>query len=68
LPLQLTSSGDNEDPDFSPDGRYLVFATTFGRGPGNFGLSLMRNDGSAMKELYRSRGGDSEPTWGPLDQ
>lgn len=68
LPLQLTSSGDNEDPDFSPDGRYLVFATTFGRGPGNFGLSLMRNDGSSMKELYRSRGGDSEPTWGPLEQ
>ncbi|NDC37145.1 MAG: hypothetical protein EBZ48_03730 [Proteobacteria bacterium] len=67
-PLQLTSSGDNEDPDFSPDGRYIVYSTTFGHGAGNFGLSLMRSDGSGMKELYRSRGGDTEPAWGPIEE
>jgi len=66
--LQLTSSGDNEDPEFSPDGRYIVYSTTYGHGAGNFGLSLMRSDGSGMKELYRSRGGDSEPAWGPVEE
>jgi TolB protein len=64
-PLQLTSGGDNEDPDFSPDGRYIVFASTQGH-RGVFGLYLMRSDGSNMRELSRSRGGDSEPTWGPM--
>ena len=64
-PMQLTSSGDNEDPDWSPDGRYLVFATTFWS-RGTFHLALMRADGSGMKELTKSRGGDFEPSWGPL--
>lgn len=62
--LQLTSSGDNEDPDFSPDGRYIVFATTFGH-RGVFNLALMRSDGSSTHQITSSRGGDFEPTWGP---
>lgn len=66
-PLQLTSGGDNEDPDWSPDGRYIVFASTYGH-RGSFGLSLMRSDGSSLKELTRSRGGDTEPTWGPMPE
>lgn len=63
--LQLTSAGDNEDPDWSPDGRYLVFATTFGRGA-VFNLALMRDDGSNIRQLTQSRGGDYEPAWGPI--
>lgn len=65
--LQMTSSGDNEDPDWSPDGRYLVFATTFGRG-GAFNLALMRSDGTNVRQLTQGRGGDFEPTWGPMPQ
>lgn len=64
-PLQLTSAGDNEDPDWSPDGRYMVFATTFGRG-GPFSLALMREDGSHIRQLTQSRGGDFDPAWGPI--
>ncbi len=64
-PLQLTSGGDNEDPDWSPDGRYLVFATTFGRGYAT-SLALMRDDGSNMRALTKGRVADSEPDWGPL--
>ncbi len=64
-PLQLTSVGDNEDPDWSPDGRYLVFATTFGKRQG-FSLALMRSDGSNMKQLTSARGGDYQPSWGPV--
>jgi TolB protein len=63
--LQLTSLGDNEDPDWSPNGRYLVFSTTFGKHQG-YVLGLMRNDGSSMKQLTTSRGGDFQPNWGPL--
>ncbi len=66
-PLQVTSQGDNEDPDWSPDGRYIVFATTFGKGAG-FSLALMRSDGTNMRQLTQSRGGDYDPAWGPLVQ
>ena len=62
--VQLTSSGSNEDPEFSPDGRYLTFATTaFG---GGFSVAVMKTDGTSMKQLTRSRGGDFEPAWGPI--
>lgn len=63
-PLQLTSMGSNEDPDWSPDGRYLVFATT-SMGP-NFQLAMMRADGSNIRELTKSRFGDYEPSWAPV--
>jgi TolB protein len=64
--LQLTSSGSNEDPDFSPDGRYLTFASTyFG---GGYNIAIMRTDGTSIKQISKSRGGDYEPTWGPLPE
>ena len=62
---QLTSFGNNEDPSWSPDGRYLVFATTFGRG-GIYNLAMMREDGSNIRQLTYSRTGSFHPSWGPL--
>lgn len=64
-PMQLTSNGSNEDPDWSPEGRYLIFSSTQGGG-GVFNLWLMRDDGSSPKQITKSRGGDSEPSWGPI--
>lgn len=62
--VQLTSMGTNEDPEFSPDGRYLVFSTSsFGDGRS---IAIMRTDGSNLKQVAKSRGGDYEPAWGPL--
>jgi TolB protein len=62
--VQLTSSGNNEDPEFSADGRYISFATTqFG---GGFSIAIMRTDGMSVKRVTSSRGGDFEPTWGPV--
>jgi TolB protein len=64
--VQLTSVGSSEDPEFSPDGRYLTFATTqFG---GGYSIAIMRADGLSAKQLTSSRGGDFEPAWGPLGE
>jgi TolB protein len=62
--VQLTSSGSSEDPEFSPDGRYLVFSTTyFG---GGYSIAIMRTDGTSIKQVTKGRGGDFEPAWGPM--
>jgi TolB protein len=62
--VQLTSSGSSEDPEFSPDGRYLAFSTTYFGGA--YSIAIMRTDGSSIKQITTSRGGDFEPAWGPL--
>lgn len=68
-PIQLTSGGDNEDPSWSPDGRYLAYGSTFGKKAG-FSIAMMRvakgMEGSAISALSTSRGDDTQPTWGPL--
>jgi TolB protein len=63
--LQLTSAGDNEDPDWSPDGRYLAFSSTISRN-GTPRISMIRADGANFRELTSGRIGDSMPSWSPL--
>ncbi len=63
--LQLTSYGSNEDPEWSPDGRFLAFATTFGRGR-TYHIGIMRSDGSNLRQLSFGRAGEMDPAWGPL--
>jgi TolB protein len=65
--LQLTSVGDNEDPDWSPNGYYLTFSSTFWR-RGVPSIAIMHPDGSGIKQLTNSRSGDSQPSWGPALQ
>jgi TolB protein len=61
---QLTHGKRNEDPSWSPDGRYLVFATTaFGN---NYDLALMLADGSNSRRLTSGVGDDTDPAWSPL--
>lgn len=68
-PIQLTSGGKNEDPSWSPDGRYLAFAST-GGGRGGYNISMIRVaknlEGTALNQLTNSRSDNSEPDWGPL--
>lgn len=63
--LQLTSVGNNENPEWSPNGKYLAFSSTFGHGQ-TYNIALMRYDGTSMKQLTNSKSGDFDPAWGPL--
>lgn len=63
VPVQLTVRGSNEDPSWSPDGRYLVFATTAFNGIYN--LALIRLDGVNLTQMTNSRAGSYDPAWSP---
>lgn len=60
---QITSGrGNNEDPSFSPDGRYLVFSSTR---VGRPALFLADTTGDHQVQLTKSGGDDSSPSWSP---
>ncbi|NLF25054.1 MAG: hypothetical protein GX589_05280 [Deltaproteobacteria bacterium] len=63
--LQLTSFGDNEDPSWSPDGRFIAFGTTFGRGRVS-NIAIMTNEGANIQQITFGKSGDSEPAWGAV--
>jgi TolB protein len=60
--MQLTESGNNEDPTFSPDGRHIAFSSDR---DGGKGIYIMRSNGEAQKKIsprgLRSYG----PRWSP---
>ncbi len=57
-PEQLTSRGDNEEPSFSPDGRYITFSSNR---DGLWRIYIMRIDGSGQKVLTEGYG--FSPVW-----
>ncbi|MEF3168332.1 MAG: Tol-Pal system beta propeller repeat protein TolB [Deltaproteobacteria bacterium] len=59
---QLTSSGSNENPVWSPDGRLILF-TSNRFGPKS--LFVMLANGDAQRILMRHNGPVSTPSWGP---
>ncbi len=69
-PVQITGGGDNEDPDWSPDGRYLVYASTFGKRGANHNLAIIRVaknlEGTNQRQISFGRGSDGEPSWGAV--
>jgi TolB protein len=64
--LQLTSYGSNEDPTWSPDGNFIAFSSTLGKGS-IYHIALMRADGTNLKQITHGRTSDMHPAWGPLD-
>jgi TolB protein len=58
---QVTNSaGDNEDPSWSPDGRFLVFSSTRA---GRSRLYVADISGTSQVELTHGNGDDTSPAW-----
>ena len=60
---QLTSHGNNEDPSFSPDGRYITFSSDR---EGGKGIYIMRANGENQKRITPRNIRASGPRWSPL--
>lgn len=61
----LTDGGLDESPSFAPNGRMLLYATTYG----NSGvLSAVSVDGKSQHRLASSEGDVREPAWSPYNQ
>ncbi len=57
---QLTTEGNNEDPSFSPDGRYITFCSDR---DGTKGIYIMRANGEAQKRITPKNLKSSSPRW-----
>jgi TolB protein len=57
----LTSTGDNEDPSWSPDGLHIAFSSTRG---GGSDIYTMDWDGGNIRQVTRG-GGYVSPSWSP---
>ena len=61
--LRLSDEGRAETPSFSPNGKYLMYATGSGR---RGALSVVSVDGRVKHRLTTRAGDIREPTWGPF--
>lgn len=61
------ASVDFIDPDYSPDGKRIILATSlFGKGDdANRQIATMNADGSKLKRLFKSRHSEGEPIYSP---
>jgi TolB protein len=60
--MQLTEYGNNEEPSFSPDGRYIVFNSDR---EGTKGIYIMRANGEAQKRITPKGLKAFGPRWSP---
>jgi len=60
--MQLTDTGNNEDPSFSPDGRYITFSSDRDRIKG---IYIMRANGEAQKRITPKDLKAFGPRWSP---
>ncbi len=60
--IQLTESGNNEDPSFSPDGRHITFSSDR---DGTKGIYIMRANGEAQKKISPQGLRSNAPGWSP---
>ncbi len=64
-PLQMTFGGNNEDPNWSPDGRYLVFSSSMGKAGGRT-LAVLPVASANPKPISIGRSDDTQPAWSPV--
>jgi TolB protein len=60
--MQLTDQGNNEDPSFSPDGRYISFSSDR---DGTKGIYIMRANGESQKKISPKGRRSFGPRWSP---
>lgn len=61
--LRLSDSAKDESPSFSPNGKYLMYATESGR---RGSLGVVSTDARIRYKLTTQAGDIREPTWGPF--
>jgi TolB protein len=60
---RLSDTAKDESPSFSPNGRYIMYATESGR---RGALAVVSVDGRVKHRLTTQAGNIREPTWGPF--
>ena len=55
--------GNNEDPCWSPDGRYIVFSSSR---EGGYHLYIMTANGQNQRRLTFTKGQETSPSWSPF--
>jgi TolB protein len=60
--LKLSDTTKDESPSFSPNGRYIMYATETGR---RATLAVVSVDGKVKQTISVQAGDIREPTWGP---
>jgi TolB protein len=60
---RLSDTVKDESPSFSPNGRYIMYATETGR---RLTLAVVSVDGRVKQTLTTQAGDIREPTWGPF--
>ncbi|WP_414694205.1 Tol-Pal system beta propeller repeat protein TolB [Oxalicibacterium sp.] len=60
---RLSDTVKDESPSFSPNGKYLLYATQSG---GRGSLAVVSTDGRVRQTLTMQAGDIQEPTWGPF--
>ncbi len=61
--LRLSDTAKDESPSFSPNGKYIMYATESGR---RGSLAVVSVDGRVKQRLTTQVGDIREPTWGPF--
>ena len=61
--LRLSETAKDESPSFSPNGKYIMYATDSGR---RGALAVVSVDGRVRHSLSTQAGDVREPTWGPF--
>lgn len=58
--IQLTNDGNNENPSWSADGRFICFVSKRSSGEGVY---VMRADGTGLTKVSQGKGAYFQPSW-----